>query len=63
LQYIFEEVVVEALADRIEGWVDVEPNISLRNLLFEQIFVFEQPPALSINPDRSGSHENFCGRH
>jgi hypothetical protein len=27
LQYFFEEVVVEALAARIEGWVDVEPLI------------------------------------
>ena len=27
LQYFFEEVVVEALAARIEGWVDDEPLI------------------------------------
>jgi hypothetical protein len=27
VQYFFEEVVVEALAARIEGWVDVEPLI------------------------------------
>jgi hypothetical protein len=27
LQYFFEEVVVEALTVRIEGWVDVEPLV------------------------------------
>jgi hypothetical protein len=27
LQYFFEEVVVDILAARIEGWIDVEPLV------------------------------------
>ncbi|KAF4627925.1 hypothetical protein G7Y89_g10226 [Cudoniella acicularis] len=51
LQYFFEEVVVEALVVRIEGWVDVEPLID-----FHCVYLVEWQVGLSkaVNLSKRG---------